>query len=665
MKYWKNLSNRRGSVTVFVAVLLIPICVLQCALVDCARGISFRYVGRERVSLALASMLASFDSRLHDDYGLFGMNRVRVGNVEETFKGYLTGGEFPVDSFEMKLKDPLSQPEILGGQITARMELRTPIRSGAWFLEQLGLIEHGEKQGRAALLIAKGNELLGLSDEKLARLKNLLEGVFPGDTNCVNGFTKAHWLYVERETALITLETPDLKDGKAIARLLSAHEEYRSLLLNYCSYHNQSIGLIRDLQDLSGQIQTLISDARNLCEDDPGVSSLIVDLRNQAYKISNTHNMIGLERNLQLLTEKNEGVEWNIQMLEDPETYGKNPENLSTFLANLKNALSLSGIRDDFTVEMLDRDSSTQAAQMPEANWTLPDSTGADFVIPEAIYNTLPSVVQGVPPAGIGDFFDVQDLGDLTSFFDVGSFLSGIGQAGTRLYEDVLLTDYVLDTFGNGVDGGGYFTGEIEYILGGHASYKENKEYVQQKLFFLRFVLNLTHVFSDGEKRGLAQELGNAIALAISRGIGGDLYAVLIMCTWAACESGVDVSDLYSGKEVPLIKTKSTWRTSIEGLFESEGTENDESLLDLSYVDYLTLLLMTEDRTVKLLRIADVIEVNMTEKTGLRYKLSGVYTCAEATVCYQPDYWTLEMLPGRRKSDYVLQIQSKQRYGEE
>ena len=99
MKYWKNLSNRRGSVTVFVAVLLIPICVLQCALVDCARGISFRYVGRERVSLALASMLASFRQpfarRLRIVWHESGARRQRGRNVQRVLnRRRISGGFF-------------------------------------------------------------------------------------------------------------------------------------------------------------------------------------------------------------------------------------------------------------------------------------------------------------------------------------------------------------------------------------------------------------------------------------------------------------------------------------------------------------------------------------------------------------------------------------------
>ena len=657
-------SSTKGTVTVFVAIVLIPVCIAQCALIDLARGLSFRYAGRERVSLALGSLLASFDSRLQDEYGLFGVNRVRVGNIDDSFERYLAGSEFPVTDFELQLKAPLSNPKALGRQITDRMKLRTPIRGAQWFLEQFGFIEQAEEEGKAALLLAKGNDLLRQSEEKLDQLCRLVEGFFPGDTNCVNGYTKAHWLYTERETILITMEAPDWQKEDVVSRLLEAHKEYRELLLIYCEYHNQSMGVIRDLQDLAGQIQSIITEARNLCEDDSNIYTMIGELRNQAEKISNSRNLTGLEQNLALLSDKVAGIEWNMQMLEDLDVYILDPDNEAAFVQHVKNALSLSGIRDDFRTEVLNEATSNQTAQMPEGNWEIPVSSGADFEIPEKIYNTLPSVQEGLAPEGVIDWIDFQDLSGLTSFFEAESFLSGIAQMGTHLGEDVLLTDYILDTFGNGLETGRYFTGEIEYILGGHASYKENEDYVKQKLFFLRFILNLAHVLSDGEKRTLARELGYAIALAVTRGIGGDLFAVLIMCTWAACESGVDVSDLFSGEDVPLIKSKQTWRTSIAGLMHQEEGDEEEghSLLDLSYEDYLMLLLIVEERDTKLMRVADVIEVNMTEVTGLRYKLSGVYTEAEATVYYAPDYRSMHLLPGRRFEDNVLQIQGRQSY---
>ncbi len=285
------------------------------------------------------------------------------------------------------------------------------------------------------------------------------------------------------------------------------------------------------------------------------------------------------------------------------EDYIIDPENSNTFVEHVSSALSLSGIRDNFNTEMLETGSSDEGAQMPEGNWIIPDTAGEDFEIPEKIYNTLPSVLEGIEPSGISDWIDFQDLSALNSFYEAKSFLSGITQAGPRLVENVLLNDYIMDTFESSMEVGRYFTGEIEYILGGHASFKENEDYVKQKLFFLRFVLNLTHVLGDDAKRGLAQEIGCAIALATSGGIGGDLYAVLIMCTWAACESGVDISDLFSGEAVPLIKRKRTWRTSIEGLLEREEVEGWEtdSILDFSYEDYLMILLMMENMVGKTL----------------------------------------------------------------
>ncbi|MBR5280480.1 MAG: hypothetical protein IKU26_05900 [Clostridia bacterium] len=664
MTCWKRFSNRKGAITVFVALVMVPVCLVQCAMLDLARGISFRYIGQARLSLALSSFLASFDSRLQDTYGLFGVNQVRVGSIEDTFAEYLAGGDFQVTDYQLQLTDPLSVPDVLGEQITERMKLRTPIRGGQWVFEQLGLIENAEEQGKAALLLAKGNELLSLSEEKLEWLKQLLEGFFPGDTNCVNGYTKAHWLYTERETILMTTTLPDWEDEDVVRRLLSSHREYRALLLIYCEYHNQSIGVIRELQDLAGQIQALITEAKNLCEDDPSIRGMIADLRSQANKISNRRNMTGLEKNLQLLTSKVTAIEWNIEMLDDLDTYTLEPEHLDTFVEHIRLALSLSGIRDDFHTDMLQTDSSDVQAAMPEGNWSIPNAGGKDFEIPAELYKTLPSVLEGVAPSGVVDWIDFQDVHALSSFFDGESFLAGIAQAGDRMVEDILLTDYILDTFGSQADIGRYFTGEIEYILGGHASYQENEDYVKQKLFFLRFVLNLTHVLSDFEKRALAQELGYAIALAVTRGIGGDLFAILIMCTWAACESGIDVSDLFSGEEVPLIKSKETWKSSIAGLLESgEGEgDSDTSLLDFSYEDYLMLLLLVENPRTKLLRVADVIEVNMTEMTGLRYKLSGVYTGVDAVVWYMPDYLTVSMLPGRRKESYVISMQGRQSY---
>jgi len=117
--------------------------------------------------------------------------------------------------------------------------------------------------------------------------------------------------------------------------------------------------------------------------------------------------------------------------------------------------------------------------------------------------------------------------------------------------------------------------------------------------------------------------MGNAIAGA-TYGIGGPLYAALIMTAWASGEALIDINRLKKGESVPLIKKSDDWRLSIEGLSSKNEKENSE-ILDFDYKEYLRLLLYLTPQKIKLLRIQDLIEINMSKYIGNRFYLGNYY----------------------------------------
>lgn len=148
---------------------------------------------------------------------------------------------------------------------------------------------------------------------------------------------------------------------------------------------------------------------------------------------------------------------------------------------------------------------------------------------------------------------------------------------------------------------------EIEYLLGGQDSDKENLEYVVNRLILLRFALNSTYGFADEELRKEA-----LAAAALLAGVTGspeliEVVRYLILSAVNLIESISDVQDLMEGKKVPLMKTAGTWKTSISGQTrEHTGKEG------LPYEDYLLLLLVTKTNTEQMcLRMQNLIQVNL------------------------------------------------------
>lgn len=149
---------------------------------------------------------------------------------------------------------------------------------------------------------------------------------------------------------------------------------------------------------------------------------------------------------------------------------------------------------------------------------------------------------------------------------------------------------------------------EVEYILGGKSSDKDNLQYVTNRILLMREVANMAYLAVDDGKK----ELINTAALLFGLGISFlvELYKVLFTAGWAYLESLQDMRDLFNGKKVPLVKTDATWKTDLDNLiYGSNNVKEVDSGMD--YKDYLRVLLALEDETTKTARLMDVMEMNI------------------------------------------------------
>ena len=204
---------------------------------------------------------------------------------------------------------------------------------------------------------------------------------------------------------------------------------------------------------------------------------------------------------------------------------------------------------------------------------------------------------------------------------------SGFEWNGTTVDEElqkILLSCYIENHFS-------YYSGEvsdketvldyeIEYILGGRRSDKENLEEVVKKLVTMRTVLNYLYLMTDREKSEMAH--GTAIALVGSSGMAPlvQLTKNLILMTWATEEAIVDTAALLQGKEVELFKTKASFQIQYNELL-SFGKElvqakaakrnTATSEFGMDYPEYLKLLLGMTGKQQKLNGIMELIEGNI------------------------------------------------------
>ena len=143
----------------------------------------------------------------------------------------------------------------------------------------------------------------------------------------------------------------------------------------------------------------------------------------------------------------------------------------------------------------------------------------------------------------------------------------------------------------------------------------------------MREVMNGLYIESNYEMK----EKILAAATVLSAGYAPEEVALVIAGAWALAESVNDYELLIRGKPVPVLKTEESWAVSLDnvinnkesGCIDTGNTEGDD------YNDYIVYLLCLLDDNTKLLRIMDLIQINMRYNYRSDFLLSEHYSGLE------------------------------------
>jgi len=709
MKCWKMFRTDRGGVTVPVAIMLTAVFLAQLVLADTCCMVSGKYFYTQRTELALNSLLASYDSALYSKYGLMGLNVSQYSDYEADFIKYvsppLMSGSLKLSRFkrtgsELSLKGSMNGPDALEAAIRDNMKFRSVANGAEKLAEYLGIIESASGASGAAGYVAKGYEALSGAEERVNELKTKVQGVYDGDSVCVNGYSKIMLLFLTSGGAVLNKIGSGFKGEYSITLVREATEELKGHLGVYMRLNQEAANLISALQEDAAEIRKYASLAENslsVVSDEETKNSLkqdIAKLRAAAFRVSNDVIYGQLRENVEHFSEKLAGLNENIMLLagaEEADTlweYIEAAEEIDAdqFMANYRNALDQSDIKCDFSLAGYYASDDTSLYQYDSRSnvgdkLVLYKKDG--YSVPDKVYSTLPSVLAEEESSQAGLEFDFSSLENVWSVFEGLDFGEAVAEGAEAVLNRYLVCDFINSYFGDisGVDAErlkentgaeAEFIAEKEYVLGGAKDSAANIRTAANKLLLLRFALNLVHCLGSEEKREFAGEVGAAIASAISAGIGGEIYAFLLLSAWSMAEAYLDVGSLQSGEKVLLIKTEETWKTSIAGLTEYLSTgggggiesgdgdeESNGKNAGLTYSQYLTLLILMMPRKTLLLRTADVIEINMSDYTGKRYMLSGVFTAVKAKNTYVPQLiGSADILGAGRRLKYEIEIEA-------
>jgi hypothetical protein len=217
------------------------------------------------------------------------------------------------------------------------------------------------------------------------------------------------------------------------------------------------------------------------------------------------------------------------------------------------------------------------------------------------------AVIESLPSAGLTGwaFPDLSDI-DLDSMNMLG-----------MLDDRARVGEYIIGVF-KYANGGSkptdtFFSNEVEYILSGKMNDGANYKNVKDKVFLLRFALNNMALLQDRTKV-LAVKTA-AASFAVAFGIGELIAEGIITESWVLAETKNDLLLLEEGKKVAFAKTTGMWALQdIEKVLD--GLIGDEAVVPAAsqgqrYEDYLRFLLFLTDRETKLLRMMDLMQINL------------------------------------------------------
>ena len=219
----------------------------------------------------------------------------------------------------------------------------------------------------------------------------------------------------------------------------------------------------------------------------------------------------------------------------------------------------------------------------------------------------LQTLFQDLPSEGTKNSFSLEKL---TALLEERTSLKGVIKKGS---EDYLTMAYAFDVFqhkGSETSSGDrYFQQEIEYIICGKQTELANEKGVKNRIVAVREAMNLIYLNENEKTRNEAL----AVAELLTPGPAAVATQQTLLSLWALAESVNDYKLLIHGHQVPLMKTEDTWAVDLDSAInnEAEGYIYTGHEAGENYEAYLKFFFYTIEERLRLLRMMDLIQINM------------------------------------------------------
>ncbi len=657
-----GLQNLRGTITVFISIVLSAIFLMVGTFTDAARfRMAESHVDRAGRT-ALSSILASYNNELKDQYGLFGLY-LDNGIVEDTFDEYFRKNlsitkqnflyGFKIENTNVELSSSLLNKEILQKQIIEFMKYRAPyeialdltnkidgiknISKGAQaYKRKLETDKQAGKIGDLQLSLEEKTKKINSSEivVNVSELKDKYTSQSNKQAEFSNELSRLQILYQNEKSEKKKKKL--LLDINKIAGDIDIIAKEKSLLKNtiiesvkeYKSLNSQAID---EAKSIAGKKKGLLTRIDNEIEYTKDNLNGIKELQH-SYK-ENLVNMkeIIKEDNSDVIIDTLSGNINNCESIVSSTNINENEflKALDGFTVNESINYSFNktkpvqsddeDIRDDVIYAM-------QEAFRPKSELISIDSSLLYMLPSRNMYEEENQVITW-------NNMNMEDVTCATANLDyISSKADKFEQIVSSVAEQLYINEYIMGTFRHDVqrlkgeaekdsynlrsknkqERDAYFSQfEVEYIINGNRSEKINSLLVQSEIVAIRLISNVIHVYTDSSKMVRINSLAAALS-TWSAGLSTPLMQTMLVFSWAMAESLYDMDQFAKGEKIALFKTREQWRTDLSGAVSKSKAPNVENNpLCLSYQDYLKIFLLLMDNDKKLARVQDLVQLNI------------------------------------------------------
>lgn len=186
---------------------------------------------------------------------------------------------------------------------------------------------------------------------------------------------------------------------------------------------------------------------------------------------------------------------------------------------------------------------------------------------------------------------------------------------------------------------------EIEYLVYGKQSDTENETAVYATIFAERMANNMIALYLEDEIRTACHAAAAAASALTLEIVPEPVFFWIFLTAWVTMETVIEMDYLLSGGyKIPLLKNTGNILTKpsrMPARIENYG----QSGVFVTYEDYLLLLLLIEGREKRIMRSADLIEMNMKLNGDEKFTMAHAFTYIHADTTLSVRYLFGNVMP--------------------